>query len=232
MFGLWIFLSSLLKFNWCQRSCSVSCSCFYCNILNRVAIVALRVMKRRAANGKYHFWLVRIISSVKIYIRACFTLIQTFSFKLNLLKRFSNLTFLWRYSKCKGQNSSRQRNHVDFLDFLQLVSFSVLPSAILDTRYRLLLVFSLTNKKRFSTRRTSLYFLVSVATVWLVVNSPFVYKLNSCTLISGAPPCSVLLQNKGNILFKYKHLSVCILFYDMSRTISIIHYSKANPTSC
>lgn len=53
----------------------------------------------------------------------------------------------------------------------------------------------------------------------LVVDSPFVYELNSCTFISGAPPYSVFLQNKENILLKYKHLSVCILCLKLSCTV-------------
>lgn len=84
-----------------------------------------------------------------------------------------------------------------------------LSVALCHTCYRLLLVFSLWNG--FGQSQFTLLSRIGCNSL-LVVDSPFVYELNSCTFISGAPPYSVLLQNKENILFKYKHLSVCISF--------------------
>lgn len=76
------------------------------------------------------------------------------------------------------------------------------------TCYWLLLVFSLWNG--FGPPQFTLLSRIGCNSL-LVVNSPFVYELNSCMFISGAPPYSVLLQNKENILFKYKLLE-CLHF--------------------
>lgn len=141
----------------------------------------------------------------------------------------------WADSKFKSHNSGCKtlihkplKNHKQRLvqeamcdDHFLLCSWLTVTGLFLSvtlchTCYRLLLVFSLWNG--FGQSQFTLLSRIGCNSL-LVVDSPFVYELNSCTFISGAPPYSVLLQNKENILFKYKHLSVCILL-NVSCTVS------------
>lgn len=91
-----------------------------------------------------------------------------------------------------------------------------LSVTLCNTRFQLLLVFSLWNGVGQS--QFTLLSRIGCNSL-LVVDSPFVYELNSCTFISGAPPYSFLLQNKRKYFVEIQTFQCLCFVLNLSCTV-------------